>query len=45
MGDQIALMQKGTLEVFDDVQQFIHDPKTGVQREIEFWEGLLQKRQ
>ena len=44
MGDQIALMQKGRLEVFDSVQQFIHDPKTGVQREIEFWEGLIQKR-
>ena len=43
MGDQIALMQKGSLEVFEDVQHFIQNPKTGVKREIEFWEGLIRK--
>jgi ABC-type sugar transport system ATPase subunit len=37
MGDHIALMENGTLEVFEDVQQFVGDPKTGVRREIEFW--------
>jgi ABC-type sugar transport system ATPase subunit len=40
MADQIGMMEKGSLEVFEDVQQFIKSPKTGVRREIEFWERL-----
>jgi ABC-type sugar transport system ATPase subunit len=44
MGDRIGLMGKGTLEIFEDVQHFILDSKTGVRREIEFWESLMQKK-
>lgn len=43
MADQIGTITNGTLQVFDDVNHFVADPKTGVQREIQFWDGLTTK--
>lgn len=40
MGDEIALMQAGKLNVYQSKQEFINDPSTGVKEEIGFWEGL-----
>ncbi|MEA1786428.1 ABC transporter ATP-binding protein [Arenibacter sp. GZD96] len=41
MGDQIGYMQKGVLKVYQTKKEFIKDPETGVQNEIEFWGNLL----
>lgn len=40
MGNQIGFMQDGVLKVYEDKKDFIQDPQTGVQSEIEFWGGL-----
>ncbi|MEO7310823.1 MAG: ABC transporter ATP-binding protein [Chitinophagaceae bacterium] len=40
MGDQVAYMEDGLLQVFDKKQDFINDSRTGVQNEIEFWNTL-----
>lgn len=42
MGDDIGLMKKGILQIYSDKQEFLLDPQTGVQSEIEFWESLLK---
>jgi len=44
MADQIASMQNGTLQMFEDVNAFVADPKTGVKREIEFWDSLNEHK-
>ncbi|MDO6818187.1 ATP-binding cassette domain-containing protein [Zobellia sp. 1_MG-2023] len=41
MGDQIGFMENGVLKVYKDKKDFIQDPQTGVQSEIEFWGGLI----
>ena len=41
MGDEIAFMRSGRLKVYEDKNDFIRDPETGVQSEIGFWEGLV----
>ena len=40
MGDQIAYMENGMLQIFDTKQDFINDSRTGVKNEIEFWNTL-----
>lgn len=40
MGDEIGLMRSGRLKVYQDKQDFIRDPETGVQNEIGFWKDL-----
>ncbi len=40
MGDQIAYMQNGILQIFTDKQTFINDPRTGVLNEVQFWNTL-----
>lgn len=40
MGDQIGFMNQGRLKVYQNKQDFINDPDTGVQNEIKFWEKL-----
>jgi len=40
MGDNIGFMKAGLLDVYTSKEEFINDPKTGVQEEIEFWQGL-----
>jgi ABC-type Fe3+/spermidine/putrescine transport system ATPase subunit len=44
MADQIASMQNGTLQIYEDVDAFVADAKTGVKREIEFWESLNERK-
>lgn len=40
MGDQIAYMEDGNLQVFNSHADFINDSRTGVQNEIRFWNQL-----
>mgnify|MGYP001353401263 CR=1 FL=1 len=40
MGDQIGYMREGMLKVYEDKADFVNDPETGVQNEIEFWDDL-----
>ncbi len=40
MGDQIAYMEDGSLQVFNSHADFINDSRTGVQNEISFWNQL-----
>lgn len=40
MGDEIAYMKNGRLELYNNKNEFINDPKTGVREEIDFWEKL-----
>jgi len=40
MGDNIGFMKAGLLDVYTSKEAFINDPKTGVQDEITFWQGL-----
>jgi len=40
MGDHIGFMKAGKLEVYQTKEAFINDPKTGVQKEIDFWQQL-----
>ena len=40
MGDNIGFMKAGQLEVYTSKEAFIQDAKTGVQEEIDFWQGL-----
>ncbi len=40
MGDEIGYMRAGRLQVYKDKQDFINDPNTGVQEEIEYWKNL-----
>ena len=40
MGDQVAYMQNGSLQIFTDKQTFINDPRTGVLNEVQFWNTL-----
>ncbi len=43
MGDQIGYMKKGVLKVYPNKTDFINDPETGVQNEIEFWGNFAFK--
>jgi ABC-type nitrate/sulfonate/bicarbonate transport system ATPase subunit len=40
MGDLIAYMDNGNLEVFQKKEDFINDGRTGVKNEINFWNTL-----
>lgn len=40
MGDQIAYMQAGRLNLYPSKEAFINDPQVGVLDEIAFWKGL-----
>lgn len=40
MGDRLAYLEAGQLEVFPDQEDFLNDPRTGVQEELEFWKKL-----
>ena len=45
MGDEIGFMKKGKLKVYKDKDDFISDPETGVQNEVDFWAGLAVQPQ
>jgi ABC-type Fe3+/spermidine/putrescine transport system ATPase subunit len=40
MGDRLAYMEAGKLEVYPNREAFLTDPRTGVQEELDFWKGL-----
>jgi ABC-type sugar transport system ATPase subunit len=40
MGDRIARLDAGQLKVYPDLKAFIHDPQSGVKKEIDFWNEL-----
>lgn len=42
MGDQLALMENGKLDVFEHLDDFIRDPRTGMKAEIDFWKNLKE---
>ena len=40
MGDVMSYMQDGVLQVYNTKEDFMQDEKTGVKKEIGFWNGL-----
>ncbi|MEZ4921151.1 MAG: ABC transporter ATP-binding protein [Saprospiraceae bacterium] len=44
MGDQLGYMDRGVLDVFPDKEAFYSDPRTGMQGEMDFWEGLRKDK-
>ena len=40
MGDQWGYMENGYFEIFDTLEAFSQDPRTGVRSEIDFWTKL-----
>ena len=40
MGDSIGYMENGSLQIYENRQDFITDLKTGVTNEIDFWNNL-----
>jgi len=45
MGDEIALMEKGRLQVYPSKEAFVEDPATGVKNEITFWDSLINQNE
>jgi len=43
MGNRIGFLENGNLDIYEDVRDFIRDPKTGVSREVDFWEDLIRE--
>lgn len=42
MGDALGYMANGALKLYPKVSDFISDEKTGMQKEIEFWQNIKQ---
>ncbi|TNE54272.1 MAG: ABC transporter ATP-binding protein [Bacteroidetes bacterium] len=42
MGDRLAYMENGRLDMFDNLEAFIADPRTGMKQEMDFWRKLDQ---
>ena len=40
MGDHIAYMHEGMLDIYENKATFINDEKTGAKKEISFWNNL-----
>ncbi len=40
MGDRLGYMEHGQLEIFDNLDAFIADERTGMRQEINFWQKL-----
>ena len=40
MGDRLGYMEGGLLHIYDNLDAFAADEKTGMRREIEFWKNL-----
>jgi len=40
MGDQIALMDRGNLKIYESKEEFVEDESTGVMEELKFWRTL-----
>lgn len=43
MGNRLSYMEDGKLYVYEDLNAFADDPRTGMQREIGFWQSLDKK--
>lgn len=43
MGDRIGFMREGQLDLYDSLQAFVQDPRTEAQREMKFWEGIINQ--
>jgi putrescine transport system ATP-binding protein len=43
MGDRLSYLENGMLHVYDNLVTFGADPRTGMQREIGFWQSLNKK--
>ena len=43
VGDRMASLRDGRLKTYASKAAFIADPETGVQRELDFWDGLRSK--
>lgn len=44
MGDKIAYMENGMLDIFENKEEFIKDSRTGVLNEISFWNSLQEQQ-
>jgi ABC-type Fe3+/spermidine/putrescine transport system ATPase subunit len=42
MGDNLALMERGQIHVYDHLEAFIQDSRTGMNQEIKFWKTLFR---
>lgn len=40
MADEIAWMREGTLQHYESLQDFKNDPRSGVQKELDFWKSI-----
>jgi putrescine transport system ATP-binding protein len=40
MGDRLAYMENGRLDVFENLQAFVADPRTGMKQEMDFWKKM-----
>ncbi|MCB0534094.1 MAG: ABC transporter ATP-binding protein [Saprospiraceae bacterium] len=40
MGTRLAYMENGRLDLFDKLDAFVADPRTGMKQEIDFWKKL-----
>ncbi|MCB9314694.1 MAG: ABC transporter ATP-binding protein [Lewinellaceae bacterium] len=40
MGTRLAYMENGRLDLFDNLDDFVADPRTGMKQEIDFWKKL-----
>lgn len=40
MGDQLAYMENGRLDVFENLDAFVADSRTGMKQEMDFWKKL-----
>lgn len=40
LGDRLAYMENGQLELFENLAAFVADPRTGMKQEIDFWKKL-----
>jgi ABC-type nitrate/sulfonate/bicarbonate transport system ATPase subunit len=43
MGDRLSYLENGMLHIYDNLGTFGADPRTGMQREIGFWQSLNKK--
>lgn len=41
MGDHIAVMEKGEIRVFKEMNEFVQSPKSGAQAELDFWKNII----
>lgn len=40
LGDRLAYLENGRLDVFENLRTFMADPRTGIKQEMDFWKNL-----